>query len=224
MYPVRLGVFLAATLLLVPALFAAAWAQVPIVQPGAPGETARDLSADEAIEIAKNSYSPDDVRFMQDMIPHHNQAVQMVALVGARTNNPAVTAIAAKIDATQADEIAFMQGWLAERGEDVPDPMAHHHMHMGHQMAGMATPEQMAELATLDGAAFDRLFLTLMITHHEGALAMVEDLLAQPGSAYDPILLDFTTDIVNDQTAEIERMNAMLVDLSADPRSGLAAG
>ncbi|MEL6443333.1 MAG: DUF305 domain-containing protein [Bacteroidota bacterium] len=224
MYPVRLGVFLAATLLLVPALFAAAWAQVPIVQPGAPGETARDLSADEAIEIAKNSYSPDDVRFMQDMIPHHNQAVQMVALVGARTNNPAVTAIAAKIDATQADEIAFMQGWLAERGEDVPDPMAHHHMHMGHQMAGMATPEQMAELATLDGAAFDRLFLTLMITHHEGALTMVEDLLAQPGSAYDPILLDFTTDIVNDQTAEIERMNAMLVDLSADPRSGLAAG
>ena len=110
MYPVRLGVFLAATLLLVPALFAAAWAQVPIVQPGAPGETARDLSADEAIEIATNSYSPDDVRFTQDLIPHHTPAGPIVELVGARPNNPAVTAIAAKVEATQADEIARLQG------------------------------------------------------------------------------------------------------------------
>ena len=99
MYPVRLGVFLAATLLLVPALFAAAWAQVPIVQPGAPGETARDLSADEAIEIAKNSYSPDDVRFMQDMIPHHGQAVEMSVLVADRTNNPDIIDIAGRINA-----------------------------------------------------------------------------------------------------------------------------
>ena len=84
-------------------------AQVPIIQPGAPGETARELSAEEAIEIAKNSYSPDDVLFMQDMIPHHNQAVQMAALVADRTNNPELIDIAGKIDASQADEIEFMQ-------------------------------------------------------------------------------------------------------------------
>ena len=180
-------------------------AQVPIIQPGAPGETVRELSAEEAIEIAKNSYSPDDVLFMQDMIPHHNQAVQMAALVADRTNNPELVEIAGKIDASQADEIEFMQSWLAERGEEVPDPSAHHAMHMSHEMAGMATPQQMADLAAAESAEFDRLFLTLMIAHHEGAVTMVEELLEQPGSAYDPVLLDFTTDIVNDQTAEIER-------------------
>ncbi|MDJ0910795.1 MAG: DUF305 domain-containing protein [Woeseiaceae bacterium] len=203
---------------------ASALAQVPIIQPGAPGESARELSADEAIEIAKNSYSPDDVRFMQDMIPHHNQAVQMSALVPGRTNNAELIEIAEKIDVSQADEIEFMQGWLAERGEDVPDPTHHHAMHMAHEMAGMATPEQMADLAAAEAAEFDRLFLTLMIAHHEGALTMVEDLLEQPGSAYDPVLLDFTTAIVEDQTAEIERMNVMLVGLSTDPRAGLGAG
>jgi uncharacterized protein (DUF305 family) len=202
----------------------AAQAQVPIVQPGAPGQDARDLSAEEATEIARNSYSPDDVRFMQDMIPHHNQAVQMAALVAERTNTPELVSIAGKINASQADEIEFMKGWLGERGEKVPEPTAHHAMHMAHEMAGMASPQQMAELAEAKGVDFDRLFLTLMIAHHEGALTMVEDLLDQPGSAYDPVLLDFTTDIVNDQTAEIERMNTLLVGLSTDPRSGLAAG
>jgi hypothetical protein len=88
----------------------------------------------------------------------------------------------------------------------------------------MATPEQMAELAQADGAAFDRLFLNLMITHHEGAVRMVEELLEQPGSAYDPVLLEFTTDVTNDQTAEIERMHALLVGLSSDPRATLEAG
>jgi len=201
-----------------------ALAQVPIIQPGAPGQMDRELSAAEASEIAKNSYSPDDVRFMQDMIPHHNQAVQMAALVKDRTNSPEVADIAGRIDASQADEIEFMQGWLAERGETVPEPTAHHAMHMAHEMAGMATPEQMAELADAEGVDFDRLFLSLMIEHHKGALTMVEDLLDQPGSAYDPVLLDFTSDIVSDQTSEIERMNAMLVGLSPDPRAGLAAG
>ena len=88
----------------------------------------------------------------------------------------------------------------------------------------MATPEQMDALASSEGAAFDRLFLQLMITHHEGAVTMVEELLEQPGSAYDPTLFEFTNDITNDQTAEIERMNALLVGLSDDPRAGLKAG
>jgi len=196
----------------------------PIIQPGAPGESARELTAEEAVEIANTSYSPADALFMQDMIPHHNQAVQMSALVADRTNRPELVDLAGRIDVSQADEIEFMQQWLSERGEDVPDPTAHEAMHTTHKMAGMASPEQMAELATLKSTDFDRLFLQLMIPHHEGAVTMVEELMEQPGAAYDPVLFEFTTDITNDQTAEIERMNALLVSLSNDARAGLAPG
>lgn len=196
----------------------------PIIQPGAPGEGARELSADEAIKIADSSYSPADALFMQDMIPHHNQAVQMAALVADRTNLPELVDVAGRINASQADEIEFMQQWLRQRGENIPDPTAHEAMHTTHVMAGMATPEQMAELAASEGTAFDKLFLTLMITHHTGAVKMVEELLKQPGSAHDPILFEFISNITNDQTAEIERMNALLVSLSTDPRAGLAPG
>jgi uncharacterized protein (DUF305 family) len=197
---------------------------VPIVQPGAPGEAARDLSAEEAIDIAKNSYSPDDVKFMQDMIPHHNQAVQMAELVADRTNLQALNDVAGRIDASQIDEIDFMNGWLRDRGETVPEATEHSAMHTTHEMAGMASPEQMAALAQAEGTEFDRMFLTLMIAHHEGAVKMVEELLEQPGSAYDPVLFDFTNDVTNDQTAEIERMNAMLASLSGDARAGLSPG
>ena len=197
---------------------------VPIVHPGAPGEAPRALSAEEAIEIANTGYSPDDVRFMQDMIPHHHQAVQMAALVADRTNRPELIDLAGRIDASQDDEIAFMQQWLRARGERVPEPTAHEGMHTGHRVAGMATPEQMAELERSEAAAFNRLFLELMIDHHDGAVTMVEELLELPGSAYDPVLLEFTTDVTNDQTAEIERMHALLVRLSSDPRPGLGPG
>ena len=200
------------------------FADVPIVQPGAPGEAPRALSAEEATAIADTSYTSDDVRFMQDMIPHHNQALQMAALVPTRTNNPDVVDIAGRIEVAQDDEIEFMKTWLAERGETVPNPMAHDAMHMSHMMAGMASPEQMAALAAAESTAFDRLFLELMIAHHEGAVTMVEELLEQKGAAYDPVLFEFTNDVTNDQTAEIERMNGMLVTLSADPRAGLAVG
>jgi uncharacterized protein (DUF305 family) len=206
----------------------AAQAEVPIVQPGAPGEPARELTAEEAIEVADTSYSADDARFMQDMIPHHAQAVEMANLVAERTNNPDIIDIAGRINAGQADEIAFMQDWLRDRGEAAPEPgamAAHdHHTHMNQMMMGMATPEQMAELAASESTDFDRLFLQLMIPHHEGAITMVDDLLDQPGAAYDPVLYEFTSDIVNDQQTEIEIMNGLLVGLSDDPRAGLAAG
>ncbi len=199
-------------------------AQTPIVKPGAPGAASRVMTAEEAVTVAESSYSPADVRFMQDMIPHHHQATLMANLVKDRTNNPLLVDLAERINGSQADEIAFMQAWLAERGERVPDPSAHHAMHMHHDMAGMATPSQMASLEDAEGTDFDRLFLELMIRHHDGAITMVEDLMEQDGSAYDPVLFEFTNDITNDQAVEIERMNTLLVGLSEDPRSNLAPG
>jgi uncharacterized protein (DUF305 family) len=184
----------------------------------------KELSPEEAIAIANTSHSAADSQFMQDMIPHHHQAIEMAALVGDRTNRQELIDVAGRINASQDDEIKFMQDWLRERGEPVPEPTAHHAMHTTHTMAGMATPEQMAELAAAEGAAFDRLFLTLMIAHHEGAVRMVEELLELPGSAYDAVLFEFTSDITNDQTAEIERMHALLIGLSDDPRANLSAG
>ena len=221
---IRLILRAVAGLILFGYVASAAAQDVPIVQPGAPGEAPRELTADEAIEIADTSYSPDDVKFMQDMIPHHNQAVQMAELVADRTNTPELNDVAGRINASQVDEIEFMQDWLSERGETVPEPTAHSAMHTSHEMAGMASPEEMAELASLEGVEFDRLFLALMIDHHEGAVTMVEDLLEQPGSAYDPVLFQFVNDVSNDQTSEIERMNALLVSLSPDARAGLAPG
>lgn len=206
--------------------------EAPILQPGAPGQASRALTAEDAARIANNRFSADDTRFMQDMIPHHYQAVQMAALVRDRTNRQSLIDVAGRIDASQADEIAFMQGWLRERGQAAPDPAADPHaQHHGHHdhgqgagMAGMATPEQMAALAAASGPAFDRLFLDLMIAHHEGAVQMVERLLSRPGSAYDPVLFEFVNDVMNEQQGEIRRMTALARELSDDPRSSLAPG
>ncbi|MGB5510520.1 MAG: DUF305 domain-containing protein, partial [Woeseiaceae bacterium] len=203
---------------------AASLAQARIIQPGAPGQPVRELSAAEAIEIANTRYSPADARFMRDMIPHHHQALQMAELVADRTNRQELIDVAGRINASQADEIEFMQQWLRERGEAVPNPTAHEAMHTHHTMAGMATPQQMADLAASKGSEFDALFLRLMITHHKGAVTMVKELLKQPGAAYDPVLFEFTTDVTNDQETEIERMNALLVGVSSDPRAGLKPG
>ncbi|MEP3052370.1 MAG: DUF305 domain-containing protein [Erythrobacter sp.] len=195
----------------------------PILQPGAPGQETRVLSAEEATRLAGTTFSPADVTFMQAMIIHHQQAVDMSELVPTRTNREEVVSIAGRIQASQADEIKFMQEWLAERGEATGLEGAHA-QHVHHTMAGMASVAQMAELAAAEGVEFDRLFLTLMIAHHEGAVDMVEDLLEQPGSASDPILFNFVGEIDNDQTSEIERMDAILASLSTDPRATLAAG
>jgi len=195
----------------------------PIVLPGAPGQSSQTLQAKDAIKVANNSYSPDDVSFMQNMIPHHSQAVDMANLVAERTNRPEIVDIAGRIKASQSDEIKFMEEWLSQRNEPLKDGHAGHHGGH-HQMAGMASLEQMQQLANVEGTDFDRLFLTLMIAHHEGALTMVETLTDQPGSAYDPVLYDFTNDIVNDQSSEIEQMGAILRSFSSDPRAGLAAG
>ncbi len=197
---------------------------VPIVQPGAPGEATRELDAETAVNIANSSYTVADVDFMQDMIIHHHQALLMSRLAAQSTNNQAILDLAGRIDVSQKDEISFMQGWLQKREEQVPDPTSEHSEHTHHTMIGMATPEQMTQLAESKSTDFDRLFLTLMIDHHDGAIKMVEELREQPGSTYDPILNEFVSDITNDQAVEIERMNALLIGLSSDPRAGLASG
>ena len=199
----------------------------PIVLPGAPGQESRVIGAEEAIKLASSGHSPADTAFMQHMIVHHQQAIEMAALVKARTNNPDIIAIAGRIDAGQADEMKFMRKWLADRREPLAMPQMDHSAHAGHPshaMKGMASAAQMVELAGVSSTGFDRLFLQLMIPHHKGALDMVEDLLRQQGTAYDPVMFQFTSDVTTDQKAEIERMNKTLAGLSGDPRATLAAG
>ena len=168
------------------------------------------------------------------MIVHHEQAILMSSMVGKRTNNPTIVDLADRIDASQEDEISFMEGWLKDRGENVPEENEHstmshhdmedHDMSMHLDMVGMASPKQLKELENSKSTDFDRLFLQLMIAHHDGALEMVKDLKKFSGAAYDPILNEFVSDLVNDQGVEIERMNTIAVGLSDDPRSGLAHG
>ncbi|WP_324072706.1 MAG: DUF305 domain-containing protein [Erythrobacter sp.] len=203
-----------------------AYAQsVPIVQPGAPGQASKKLTAEEATKLAQSSYTASDVAFMQHMIVHHQQALDMAVLVKDRTNTEDLVSIAGRIEGSQADEIAFMKTWLKERGEPVEDPaMKGHGEHLHHMMKGMASPEAMKALAAAKGTEFDRQFLTLMIAHHEGAVDMVEKLFDEEGTAADPVLYRFVSDVENEQTGEIKRMDKVLARLSEDPRSGLAAG
>ena len=198
---------------------------VPIVKPGAPGQASGTLSAEQATRLAQASYTPADVTFMQGMIAHHQQAVDLARLVKDRTNTEELKTIAGRIESSQADEIAFMEGWLKERGEPVADPkMKGHAEHMHHMMKGMASPEALAALAAAKGTEFDRQFLNLMIAHHDGALDMVETLLDEEGTATDPVMFQFVSDLESEQKTEIGRMDKLLATLSTDPRVGLAAG
>ena len=200
----------------------------PIIQPGAPGEPSKKLDAEAATDIANTSYIKADVKFLQGMIVHHEQAIIMSEMANQRTNNKTILDLAKRIDVSQKDEINFMESWLKQRNEYADNSHSDHHMHESHHMhmnmVGMATPKQLNNLSNSKSTDFDRLFLQLMITHHDGALEMVEELKKYPGNAYDPILNEFVSDLVNDQGIEIERMNGILVGLSDDPRSGLAPG
>ena len=136
---VAIGLFVAHTI---------ASAKAPIINPGAPGQPGRLLSAKQATQLANTSYSRDDIRFVQDMIPHHGQALEMAALVADRTNRSELIDMAGRINASQADEMEFMKGWLTERNGAQHSPHRHHgHTHRSHAEMGMATPEQMAALA-----------------------------------------------------------------------------
>jgi uncharacterized protein (DUF305 family) len=154
------------------------------------------------------------------MIVHHQQAIVMSQLAAKRTNNKTIIDLADRIDSSQEDEIDFMISWLESRDEKPNKEHAHHHM----KMVGMASPEELQQLRDSDSTEFDKLFLKLMINHHDGALEMVKDLKQYPGTAYDSILNEFISELVNDQGVEIERMNGIAVNLSDDPRSSLAPG
>ena len=193
----------------------------PIVQPGAPGQRGKAISP-AAARAPQRGPTEADTKFMQGMILHHAQAVEMTALLRTRGQNKALQALGERMSISQTDEIQFMKQWLEDRGKAVPtehDMMAHAahldhavHMDMGAMppMPGMLTPPQMQALAQATGPAFDRLFLTGMIQHHTGALVMVEDLFDTPGAGQDSVLYDFATDVDNTQSAEIKIMQHML--------------
>lgn len=184
-----------------------------IVQPGAPGQPSKTLPSSTRGTLPKRS--PADVEFMQGMIMHHSQAVEMTAWIPSHTDNKALRLLGERISSSQSSEIKFMQRWLAARGEPLsmampgmPDmdrsgrPMA--------LMPGMLTPEQMEALHNAKGAEFDRLFLTGMIQHHNGALIMVKDLFDTAGAGQDADIFNFATDADNTQRAEIRIMQSML--------------
>jgi len=181
----------------------------PIVQPGAPGDPSRIIPASKATDQPTVRYTDADVRFMQGMIGHHEQAIEMTALLATRTSSEDMKKLALRIEVSQSDEIKMMQRWLEVRGQQVPSPHALH-MHGATLMPGMLTPEEMERLAAAKGADFDRLFLEGMIKHHGGALIMVKDLFATPGAGQESDIFAFASDVDADQRMEIERMYAML--------------
>jgi len=184
-----------------------------VVQPGAPGNPSRTLPSSARATLPPRSQA--DVEFMEGMIMHHSQAVEMTALIGSHTENKDLRLLGARISSSQSDEIKFMRRWLAARGE--PVAMAAPGMpgmDMPREpiglMPGMLTPEQMEALRKAKSAEFDHLFLTGMIQHHNGALTMVKDLFDTAGAGQDADLFNFATDADNTQRAEIRIMQAML--------------
>jgi uncharacterized protein (DUF305 family) len=184
-----------------------------VVQPGAPGKPSKTLPPSTRGTLPPRSQA--DVEFMQGMIMHHAQAVEMTALIASHTENKELRSLGARISSSQSDEIKFMRRWLAARGEPVSlakagmpgmdmasEPMA--------LRPGMLTPEQMEALRKAKGAEFDHLFLTGMIQHHDGALTMVKDLFDTAGAGQDAELFNFATDADNTQRAEIRIMQTML--------------
>ena len=186
---------------------------VSVVQPGAPGTPSRRLPPSTSAVAPPRSQA--DIEFMQGMIMHHAQAVEMTALIPSHTKDKAIRTLGERISLSQADEIKFMKRWLVAR--NAPVSMAMPGMpEMDNSgkpmptMPGMLTPQQMRELERAEGTEFDRKFLTGMMQHHNGALVMVKQLFDTPGAGQDAELFDFATDVDNTQRAEIKIMEGML--------------
>lgn len=186
-------------------------ADAPIVQPGAPGEAPREVPPSRVDALPQPGFTAADAAFMQGMIGHHAQAIEMTDLLRTRTASDDMRKLAMRIEVSQADEIKMMQHWLEARGQPVPGV---HAMHMhATLMPGMLTPDEMSRLAAARGPAFDRLFLEGMIKHHAGALTMVQQLFATPGAAQESEMFAFASDVDADQRMEIDRMQEMLKEL-----------
>jgi uncharacterized protein (DUF305 family) len=183
-----------------------------VVQPGAPGQESKVISAVTAASRQPPPYTDADIAFMQGMISHHAQAVDMVELLKTRTASDDMKKLALRIELSQADEIKMMREWLRKRGAAVPDEHAHH-AHDAKLMPGMLTPDDMQRLAAAKGVEFDRLFLEFMIKHHQGALIMVRDLFSTPGAGQESDIFAFASDVDADQLIEIRRMGIMLKEL-----------
>ncbi len=185
-----------------------------IVQPGAPGQPTRILPPNTRAALPPRSSK--DVEFIQGMIMHHAQAVEMTALIESRTENKEIRLLGARISQSQSDEINFMKRWLEVRGEKISSAMpgikdmkmSNHKHHK--LMPGMLTSKEMEALGKAKGAEFDRLFLKGMIFHHEGALVMVKELFETPGAGQDAELFNFATEIDGGQRAEIKIMQTLL--------------
>ncbi|MFY1685448.1 DUF305 domain-containing protein [Micromonospora sp. WMMD730] len=181
-----------------------------VVQPGAPGQPGRQLSGTDLSQVSPPGFTAADSRFVQGMIPHHTQALAMTALLAGRTTSPDVTLLAKRIEVSQGDEMARMRAWLAER--NVPAAGGHDGAAHDALMPGMLTAAQFDQLKQARGAEFDRLFLTAMIRHHQGALTMVEQLYAA-GGGLEPASDQFAREVNADQGIEIQRMQQMLAKL-----------
>jgi uncharacterized protein (DUF305 family) len=180
-----------------------------IVQPGAPGKAGRVLGVEQATDLSHVQHTAADVKFMQGMIGHHQQAIEMTDLLKTRTASEDMKKLALRIDVSQVDEINMMKRWLEVRGQEIPSEHAMH-MHGATLMPGMLTPEEMERLGAAKGVEFDRLFLEGMIKHHGGALSMVKDLFATPGAGQEAEIFAFASDVDADQRMEMDRMGAML--------------
>jgi uncharacterized protein (DUF305 family) len=183
-----------------------------ILQPGAPGQATQTITTAQATDLSKVQATAADIKFMQGMIGHHAQAVEMVALINDRSTNPDMKMLGLRIQVSQDDEMNMMRRWLADRGAAIPGPHSHHEP--GGFMPGMLTAEEMAQLAAAKGVEFDRLFLRGMIKHHAGAITMVEELFKSPGAGQEGGIFAFASDVDADQRMEIDRMGQMLREIT----------
>lgn len=184
----------------------------PLLQPGVPGQDSRPISAAAATDLSKVGATSADVKFMQGMIGHHAQAVEMVALIDDRTASNTMKLLGARIQVSQDDEINMMKAWLKDHGAEIPGP--HHHHTAEGFMPGMLTQEEMTALGDAKGVEFDRLFLIGMIKHHNGAITMVEELFKTPGAGQEGGIFAFASDVDADQRMEITRMGLMLKEIT----------
>jgi uncharacterized protein (DUF305 family) len=196
-----------ATVLL--AVIAASCHKHSIIQPGAPGTASRVIGADKAVDLSRVQATKADIEFMQGMIHHHLQAIDMTNLLAANSESADMRKLGLRMSLSQSDEIKMMRHWLEVRGQEVPGDHAHH-MPGAPMMPGMLSQEEMVRLAEAKGLAFDKLFLEGMIKHHTGALVMVEELFSTPGAGQQSEIFAFASDVEADQRAEIDRMTAML--------------